>query len=254
MNSAMNAASLPPRSVVERLAWREYRLTRGFWLAVLLMSIGLQFAWRWYASFWSKNAADEPVIWWTALAMPLIYLLAALGTTFSREHETGVFRHLETLPVSSFAIWLGKYIPAIAGTFLMMGLLALSALYLRAETIDVVPPRWNATAVFASGVWLAFMLIVSGLSGLCSQWVNRPLTAALLAAVQIALIWEFTRRQPPLVSLLILGVALVVTSAKCARGWRAESLGVSRGGVEDGLHDATNQRSHVRPRGRLKRD
>ena len=165
-------------TIARRCFWREYRMGRSFWIAMWVLTVGLQLVWLANNAYWHMSSSRRP-LWDIAMVMPLIYAMGWAATAFSREHESGSFALLNTLPTTFTPIWLGK-----VGFTLISSLLLGLALTLATLTLGAVP-QFDLT--WAS-VWALWLITIAGIGTVCSQWIKRPLTATFVAGSFLAVI------------------------------------------------------------------
>ncbi|HVU88826.1 MAG TPA: hypothetical protein VHD36_16000, partial [Pirellulales bacterium] len=167
--------------VFRRVLWKEYRVLRAFWIAVVAIVVAVQaIAWLFLATGEAYQTFDIVVSVFIAL-----YALAAGAILFAVEREEGTDTFLTTLPVGSGRLFVPKVALAIAST------LALAAVLL------LIVRVWQAVGLMEPveriGIWangkprdpfalaaIACDVFACGL--LCSLLLKRPLVAACVGA------------------------------------------------------------------------
>ena len=156
-------------SITQRWFWREYRLGRSFWIAMFALTVTLELFWLASNAYWNFDTSRH-ALWGIAIVMPMVYVLGWAATSFSREHETGSFAMLTTLPTTFTPVWLGK-----VGFTLVSGLLLAIALAVVTILLGATP-KLDA---LGSSLWVHWL--VAGVATFCSQWIKRPLTSTFVA-------------------------------------------------------------------------
>ena len=170
------------QSIFRRLFWKEYRLQRALWIAMIVLTVMLQLLF-----FWFFLPRDRPLfIFWTAAGLPALYLLGCGATLFAGEHESGVFEFQRSLPVGARIVFCAKASFAAISAIVMYGLMALLAFALTGWTLH--PPQgFSPLAVLIILVFFGVELFLWAM--LFSLTTRRVLPAAILgiAAASIAL-------------------------------------------------------------------
>ena len=111
-----------------RLIWKEYRLQRGLWIAIVTLVLMLQAGSAWWTWQDPAGAADR-VNWPFGLALVLsaCYALGCGAILFADERQTGTFEFQRALPVSSPRVFAAKAVYAVASTVAMIVVLLLTA-------------------------------------------------------------------------------------------------------------------------------
>ncbi|HEY2894022.1 MAG TPA: ABC transporter permease, partial [Pirellulales bacterium] len=161
------------RALLWRLAWKEYRAIRAFWisllgLVVLAELLVMQFSAR---GVWSIN-----LIYMIALAAPAFFALGCAGTAFSMEREEGTYEQMRAAPVEAWQLLVSKLSVTLLATAAMfavawpIALVASGRTLPPAETLSGMVEMWLAAAVEAIA-WGTFFSLLSA----------RPLISVLLA-------------------------------------------------------------------------
>lgn len=92
-------------SVLWRLAWKEYRLLRAFWISIAALTVLIELV-----IGWSVDSERDriPALFIVGLALPAFYALGCGATMFATEHETGTYQFQRALPVSALRLMFGK--------------------------------------------------------------------------------------------------------------------------------------------------
>ena len=162
-----------------RFAWKEYRMLRGFWLAVAALAVMIQV----YGTL-PISAGRAQIMFGIALGATVLYAAGAAATLFAVEHEEETYELLTTLPVEWLPVFLAKLLVAVASSA------ALGAVLVGSSFIQVGP--WNRDtaylllpAVAESIAWGIFM----------SLTIRRPLVAAVatiaVVSVQVNVLMSF---------------------------------------------------------------
>jgi ABC-type transport system involved in multi-copper enzyme maturation permease subunit len=173
-------------SATLRLVWKEYRVLRGFWIALALFGLmcdGLVF-------LLVENQQDRlPGLFALVAVLPACFAVGAGATLFALEREEATRDLLRYLPLTSMRIFVGKVIVALGGVVtltMVMLAAALGGVWLAfgnqawttfAERTTLIDA---AQAVFA---YFIFVLPAMGWSVFFSLRTSRPLLAAVLGAV-----------------------------------------------------------------------
>lgn len=164
-----------------RLAWKEYRAARAFWLAV----VGLAIAAQWLAMSQAFGLAALYAAPWVAvvtcniaLAAPVFFALGCAGATFAVEREEGTFDFLRAAPISAGQVLATKLGLTLAATVAMYALLWPLALWF---TGGLLPEA--ATLRGMLGLWLLAAAEAIAWGTLFSLLTARPLAAVCLALV-----------------------------------------------------------------------
>jgi hypothetical protein len=159
-----------------RLVWKEYRLQRAFWLAMIVLALLFEWFVLWFMR--DKDVAFRTMwLFDVALALSALYALGCGATLFATEHEAGTYDFQRALPVSVGRLLFAKLAFAVASTLAMIGLLWLLAAVLAGgqlpepQTHGEVWAMWGFATV-ETLLWGTFFSLL----------LERPLKAALLAA------------------------------------------------------------------------
>ncbi len=206
------------RSIFWRLFWKEYRLQRALWIAMLALTTMVMLAF--FASF---SERDRPVfLFWTAAGLPAMYFLGCGASLFAGEREAGTYEFQRALPVGAWRVFMAKIAYAVASAAMLFGLMSLLAFYLTGWALH--PPQgFFPPAVILFGVLFGLdMLLWVTLFSLLSK---RVLVAGILGVVATSVHLElagnlFQVFQGNYASLpAVVAVALAVMLTDCAWGF-----------------------------------
>ncbi len=206
------------RSIFWRLFWKEYRLQRALWIAMLALTTMVMLAF--FASF---SERDRPVfLFWTAAGLPAMYFLGCGASLFAGEREAGTYEYQRALPVGAWRVFMAKIAYAVASAAMLFGLMSLLAFYLTGWALH--PPQgFFPPAVILFGVLFGLdMLLWVTLFSLLSK---RVLVAGILGVVATSVHLElagnlFQVFQGNYASLpAVVAVALAVMLTDCAWGF-----------------------------------
>lgn len=154
------------------LVWKEYRAIRSFWLALVVLSLGLQF----FVSLVFSDA--RMMVFNIALATPVFFAVGCIGTAFAIEKEDGSYDWLRASPATDLQVFIGKVGLCIVATLAMFAVLWPIAIW---KTEGRIP----APEVFHGmlALWLLAAVEAIAWGTLFSLRFERPLPAILLALV-----------------------------------------------------------------------
>lgn len=169
----MSTAIATPKIVFHRFAWKEYRMLRGFWLAVLVLAVLEQ----WISTLMLDAGPIVPGwMFASAWGAAALYAVGAAVTLFSAENEERTREFLQTLPTQWLPMFLAKVSLAVGSALLLAGGLCLTG-WIIAGQMWPSTADWQlalsvgSVAVLEATVWgLLFSLL----------W-RQPLLAAVAA-------------------------------------------------------------------------
>jgi hypothetical protein len=169
----MTPVTLNP--VFHRFLWKEYRMFRGFWLAVLLLGVAFQLQLNWLVRP-GVDAAGGLLV--SALATTALYAVGVASTIFAVEHEEGTYSLLSGLPLTWRPLFLGKAFFAAASALALAVALSITGWFL-------AEGRWPAPGDASGILGLFGVLILEGLAWgtLFSMLLKRPLVAAVVTLI-----------------------------------------------------------------------
>ena len=174
------------RMHVWRIAWKDYRRLRSFWIAlVVFYVVGLIYV----ATFLPGVTFAQIVM--GILALAAFYGLGSTGTTFAGEHEEGTYGLLSALPVSATKVFYGKLIFASLSTAALVVVLLIAALARHLWLDYHGTAHWGFLDdfVFSQVVfWVALVPLAVSLGTYWSLMVKRPLGAIGLAGATMVII------------------------------------------------------------------
>ena len=162
-----------------RIAWKEYRAQRAFWLAVAGFGVALMLLSLWLLEAGSARYAAP---WAIALTMPVFYMLGSSAILFASEREEHTIELLRILAARSAPVFLAKIGFTLISTVMICGLLLVFALGLTADRSTAVGPLPGPIGwISVESLVISVEVLVWGFffSAVCS----RVLTAVCLAAV-----------------------------------------------------------------------
>ncbi len=159
------------------LLWKEYRAIRAFWLALIVLSVGLQYA--------AAELFQDPrlIVLNVALATPVFFALGCIGTAFALEKEEGTYDWLRASPATDGQVFFAKLALCAFGAVTMYAVLWPGAMWLTSWRLPEGPQwhgmlaLWPLAAVEAIA-WGMFFSLRS----------ERPLPAIILAMVVTSLV------------------------------------------------------------------
>ena len=180
-------------TIFRRLVWKEYRMQRAFWLAMVALAVFLQLLLLMSASFvddsrWAADgAARIGMLFGLAMALPAFYALGCGATMFATEHETGTFQFQRMLPVSASRLFFGKLAFALVSIALMFAVLWPVALMLSGGRLPDVETQLGLWSLWGFGavellVWGVFFSLLS----------SHPLKATVMAVTAASFSVHFT--------------------------------------------------------------
>lgn len=160
-------------SLLWRLVWKDYRVLRGYWLALALFGALVQVL-AWQLSLDSTAAAWQVSM---AVVLPGFFAVGGGATLFALEREERTDEFLRSLPVGPWTLFAAK---------LTLGVVATAALSALLMALAAVQPPGVSTWDFDryGAAWAAVMVAhVLGWALLFSLVLSRPLLATFLGAV-----------------------------------------------------------------------
>jgi len=158
--------------VVWRLAWKEYRLLRAFWISIAALTVLIELL-----IWWNADSDQERIqaLFIVGLGLPAFYALGCGATMFATEHETGTYPFQRALPVTASRLMFGKLAFAIVSQVALFAVLWCITAGIAGWRL---PDPWFHSRLW--GLWGigAIELLVWGI--LFSLLTTRPVKAALL--------------------------------------------------------------------------
>ena len=84
---------------VWRIAWKEYRTQRPLWLAIVVLTLLVQFGYQIAVTIGGENVSEQ-VLYVMAMGAAAVYALGCGATLFAAERETGTFEFQRGLPLA----------------------------------------------------------------------------------------------------------------------------------------------------------
>ncbi len=165
-------------SIFHRFLWKEYRMLRGFWLAVGTLAFLVQLV---MPLFLYDNRSVPATLFAVAWGAATLYAVGAAITLFSAEREEQTLDFLQSLPSRWLPMFTGKVLLAILSAVALAGVLSLTGFLLAGvlptskqvhETVAVL-----GVAIVEATVWGIFF----------SLWMKQPLLAAVVSMAAASL-------------------------------------------------------------------
>lgn len=168
----MNTAALNP--VVGRFVWKEYRMLRGFWLAVAVLTVIEQ----WLSTLLAPPGSNVPAwLFGSAWFAAALYAVGAAATSFAVEHEEETYGFLSGLPTTWPALLIGKLIVSIGSALALAAVLSLTGWALGG------PIWWQSDARLLVGLFGMAIFEATAWGMLFSLLLKRPLVAAICTLI-----------------------------------------------------------------------
>jgi ABC-type transport system involved in multi-copper enzyme maturation permease subunit len=230
--------------IFQRLIWKEYRLQRSFWIAMVLLTLILMALVGAY-----KNPGERAQwLFSIALGVPAFYALGCAATMFAGEHDADTYEFLRSLPVSGLRIFWGKLALTVIGIIVMLAVLWLMALVfawghlpLREDTREMAALTFFFTWSFV--LWGVFLSLL----------MRRPLIAAILTGIIVGfgpiLVTNSINRPVSVISLFSLaifaGISTVLAPVDIWLGarWLREKLPLRLRAQQAGIERTATRRS-----------
>ena len=160
-----------------RLTWKEYRVQRSLWLAVLILTALIQTCSAFIAALTQDGPPTSGVGYLVSAFVAVgVYMLGCGATLFALEHEHGTFDFQRLLPVPAWQVYVAKL-----GVGFLSGIVLLAALLVLAHALFV---GWHA--ILAPADWLAGCVTFTEIfvwAVLFSLLLRHPLRAAVCGIV-----------------------------------------------------------------------
>ena len=164
-------------SIFWRLVWKEYRLQRALWLAMMLLTVLLLLIVHATLPI-SGNYSKETTLYLIALALPGLYAAGCGAILFAGEHEAGTYEFQRTLPVHALSVFVGKIVLALTSVAVMLGLaMELAAFLCNPQAGIPLPQSWCVRAWWTFGFFGLEMFLWTTFFSLL---LKRVLVAAVL--------------------------------------------------------------------------
>lgn len=243
------AIASPP---LKRFLWKEYRMLRGLWLAVLVLGLLVD----WLLSALLSQPADFPTVrFCVALAAATLYAAGAAAVLFSVEHEEQTYDFLRGLPTTWQPMFAGKLVIATISAVALAAVLAILGVLPGGFQLPSNLDLQNAASVLGIAI---FEAVAWGT--LCSLIFKRPLAAAMATLVVGSLVTSsavdaMNTSALPLsnpaayATAIPLRLAIVITvlglSAVVARRWLGVGMIVPRTSTLDSTKYLTRVRARI---------
>jgi hypothetical protein len=160
-----------------RIAWKEYRTQRPLWLAMVVLTLLVQFGYQFAVTVGGGNVSEQ-ALFAIAMGAAAVYALGCGATLFATERETGTFEFQRGLPLAWRPLFVGKAGFGAASVFAL-------ALLLWSVTIAMAGgrlPAWRDSGqLWGGGLLAAWEVFAWGL--FFSLRMDRPLVAAVLGVL-----------------------------------------------------------------------
>jgi ABC-2 family transporter protein len=167
-----------PVTGIWRLAWKEYRTIRLFWLMLAGLSVVVQWL---TASLWHNEPTAIALVYNFALGAPVLFAVACAAAAFAIEREEGTIEFLRAAPVSAGQVFVSKVAIAFIGTIAMFAiLLPLARLFAQGQLPS--DAQWRGML----GLWLVSAVEAIAWGTLFSLLGARPLVAVVLTLVAVS--------------------------------------------------------------------
>jgi ABC-type transport system involved in multi-copper enzyme maturation permease subunit len=175
VNTTPVAAEARHIQIFRRFIWKEFRMLRGLWLALLVMGAMMQ----WTVQALAPYSLDHALMLFSvALGATVLYAVGAASTSFSVEHEDETYDFLAGLPATWLPLFTGKLAVVVASAVALAVCLSIAGWMLSGfET-----PAGNGTALAIGFLGVAVLEAIAW-GTVFSLWVQRPLIAAILTVV-----------------------------------------------------------------------
>jgi hypothetical protein len=192
-NTAISNSAINNFAPLARLLWKEYRAIRGFWIALVVLVVLIQFI----TITFSQDARDSMgLIYNFALGAPAFFAIGCAGAAFAMEQEEGTFEFLRAGPATSNQVLISKLAIAFLATLAMFSLLLPIALWFMRGQLPDTPTLHGML-----GLWLVAALEAIAWGTLFSLLTARPLLAICLAiatASTVAHLLAWTKASGPI--------------------------------------------------------
>ena len=174
VNTPRAAAVVPHVEIFRRFVWKEFRMLREMWLAVLVTGAMVQ----WLVKTFTPVSDQAMTLFVLTLGATVLYAIGAASTIFSVEHEERTYDFLIGLPATWWPLFAGKLVVVLASAVVLAACLSISGwMFCGFDT-----PGGNG-ALAALGLFGVAVLEGIAWGMLFSLVVKRPLVAAMLTVV-----------------------------------------------------------------------
>ena len=122
VNTPRAAADVPHVEIFRRFAWKEFRMLREMWLAVLVTGAMVQ----WLVKTFTPVSDQAMTLFVLALGATVLYAIGAASTIFSVEHEERTYDFLIGLPATWWPLFAGKLVIVLASAVVLAACLTIS--------------------------------------------------------------------------------------------------------------------------------
>lgn len=167
----MNAA------ILWRIVWKEYRQQRALWFAIAAGGVLMQLSVL-LLSILNHVDGLADRLFTVALSVPVLYSLGCGASLFAGEHEAETFPFQQSLPVSAFRVFAGKFLFAVASALALFPVLWLVAWVF--SNWHLPANSWHQM-LWAGGCIAAIEVLIW--ASLASLVIRRVLPAAVVSGL-----------------------------------------------------------------------
>jgi ABC-type transport system involved in multi-copper enzyme maturation permease subunit len=174
-DTSLAASDVRHLAVVRRFAWKELRVLRSLWVAVLVMGAVVQIS----VHAFTPPALDQAMmLFCVALGATVLYAVGAASTIFAVEHEEETYEFLAGLPTTWLPMFAGKLAIVMGSSLALAAVLSVIGWMLCGFDIPGGHDTPGALGLFG-------VAVLEGIAWgtLFSLLVKRPLVAAVLTVV-----------------------------------------------------------------------
>ena len=170
-------------AILQRLFWKEFRVQRAMWIALLVAALGLQVL----VTFFMRMPGTQANFQWVALfyigaLFAWIYALAAGAVGYSIEREDETHIRLVTLVCPPFWTAVVKITTGVVGTLGLLVLTTISAYFF--SEVRLGPGNVGIHEFLAAGLAvISTMFLTLAASLYVSLYASRPLYALIAAGI-----------------------------------------------------------------------
>ncbi len=171
------------------IVWKDYRELRAFWLATVLLTVGLPKLVDFFApDLMIQNPEGFAAIWlgW-AILIPALYALGCTAVLFAGEHERGTHRLLQTLPIGPVRLLMIHTVSVLGSTLLMLGVTCGDFAMSRHATASVpglVPESWTTFGIVSLELYVWGVLF----SLICRRVIVAVILGGVVSACTVAIL------------------------------------------------------------------
>jgi hypothetical protein len=175
LNAGSASAMATARAAFRRFVWKEIRMLRQLWLAVLVLGAIIQCT---LGALSPPSADDAALLFSAALAATTLYAVGAAAMVFSVEHEDETYDFLTCLPATWWPIFAGKVSVLLASAIALGESLIVVGWLLAGNEMPV-----ESKVAVALGLFGVAILEAIAWGTLFSLLIKRPLLAAIVTLI-----------------------------------------------------------------------